>query len=279
MKTDSVQLTTRSERNGLRGGFTLIELLVVIAIIAILAAMLLPALSKAKAKGQQASCINNVKQVSLAFLMYIVDYRDTFPGGAARAPAFPVDEDWIYWNEADVRIVSNPNRRDFNKAPLCTYIGRFDTNLFRCPGDRDVLKRVAPNANTPAYMFSYTANSYHDGSENRGITSLFGGNSSFGADNNMPFKSAVVRNPSAKIMIVEEHANVAKATPDDGRWTPTGKVLAYAPGLKHPAPYAEADSFISNRHNKRGVISGADGHVESVKPIFGSMREHYDALF
>lgn len=86
------------------GAFTLIELLVVIAIIAILASMLLPALARAKQRSQRASCLSNLKQIGLAFSMYLDDFHQRFPDQRDLKNTLPAGfRPWTSWPPSDPR--------------------------------------------------------------------------------------------------------------------------------------------------------------------------------
>jgi prepilin-type N-terminal cleavage/methylation domain-containing protein/prepilin-type processing-associated H-X9-DG protein len=119
-------------------GFTLIELLVVIAIIAILAAMLLPALSRAKQKAQAITCVNNLKQLAMAWIMYADDSQDQLPPNFSTTAGSP-DAAWIRgWLSWTANNTDNTNKlylADAKYALLAPY-SKGSTGIYKCPGDK-----------------------------------------------------------------------------------------------------------------------------------------------
>jgi len=114
-----------------RIGFTLIELLVVIAIIGILAAMLLPALNKARATAKKASCLNNVKQITLACIMYANDNDEQLPIGITYQSESP-----MYVKNADGSQVTN-FFQDVIAPQIANIVGNIQ-QVFKCPSARIV---------------------------------------------------------------------------------------------------------------------------------------------
>jgi prepilin-type N-terminal cleavage/methylation domain-containing protein/prepilin-type processing-associated H-X9-DG protein len=116
-----------------RAGFTLIELLVVIAIIAILAAMLLPALSKAKTKAQGILCLSNQKQLTLAWVMYADDNQNRLvPNHDGSGNNF--DNSWARgWLNFDANNRDNTNRLYLKDAKIGPYTKNVE--IYKCPAD------------------------------------------------------------------------------------------------------------------------------------------------
>lgn len=222
--------------------FTIIELMVVIAVIGILAALLLPALGRAKDKGRQAFCRNNIKQLTLAMVMYHGDNKDQFPTPGSANKYGPQDADWIWWHYG----------RNISNSSLARYVSEFNPRLFTCPSDSDA-RDLQSQGILPGdpYRYSYAMTSYDleenpldDKKFNLGMASIIT------QDKHVyPFFASQIRNPTAKLMFVEED----RETIDDSRWVPAGVKT----------------NLISSRHAKRGVVAFADGHIEAEPPEFG----------
>lgn len=187
-----------------RVGFTLIELLVVIAIIAILGAILLPALSRAREGAKRASCSNNLRQIGMAFEMYLLENKGYYP-----AAEDPVSLDPYYWLWMG---------RGF-RAALEEYAPHSEKrSIFWCPSD----PRSEENYGSTSYAYSMTF--YHSPDQINGMDNSYEDTVQQAVEA-MPQRDVNVQFPSQKILAGEWYANHAAFLNDNGWFTSEGKRL------------------------------------------------------
>ena len=208
--------------------FTLIELLVVIAIIAILAALLLPVLSRSKITAQGAQCANNHRQLVLAWIMYCHDNDDQVP----------VLENWVAGNMTDPFDATNTVLLvDQKWSALARFIPT--PRVYKCPGDRSALARSVSmnNRMNPTLPGLWL----HGGGDQFAIFS----------------KSQQIKIPSEIYVTVDERSDTINDSSLCVDMSNTGD----ANGTGTSNPYWLVD-YPAGYHNGTGRFSFADGHVD-----------------
>ena len=233
MKTPSIKLSAGACR-----GFTLIELLVVIAIIAILASMLLPALSKAKQKAQGILCLSNLRQLGLAFTMYCDDNRDNLPRNSWDNPPSPPN--WVLGTLDLQNRPDNTNTYYLQTSLFSPYVQAL--GVWKCPGDKSTSKH---GGRTYPRVRSVSMNIY--------LNPL--PDSDDGAGYKILHKTTEMVNPSPSqtfVLIDEREDSINNGN--------------FAVDMTGFDPYRPADMSIvglpAYYHNGAGALNFADGHSE-----------------